>query len=430
MAVQGPSGRRGATRARSSAEKRDSVAIAVIGAGAPHAGLMAGALAYMYRHSKKTFDVFFTSGGGALIGLLFVAPKDRRRPDEALREVAEFGVDDRIYRAFPVGYKTFFRNSPFTDLFREWAKSYKLDVEPRPFPGERPPAGYDPQKQRRRRLYNDWVDFWFSALTPPTISSTSPGLCSHLPFLEAMVDFDRLNRQLSPSGFDFRNPVMVSLNPPVAVYLNYGWFYVNAYNLKTRSIQQFSNAMATGPRNSGQPEPVEPPQGFAGPLTPASIRAALSFPFIYPPQELNGALYCEGADVDPLNLPNVVNVVTRRSAGLPGSGKLPKVRVFLFDILGALEKEIMFSPRDLWEAYGLSILTPVVSLAKMSETIYQKTPGLPELIDVPFEIPRQRRERPLDWSYANTTALWDAGWEAGKKFLAEHGDTLPERVDD
>ncbi len=428
MAVQRPSTRRHATRA-SSSNKKDSVAIAVFGAGAPHAGLMAGALAYMYRYSKKTFDVFFTSGGGALISLLFVAPRDKKRPDEALREVAEFGVDDRIYQAFPVGYKTFFKNSQFTELFREWAESYKLHVEPRPFPGEDPPASYDPRQQRRRRLYNDWIDFWFSALTPPTIGPTSAGLCSHLPFLEAMVDFDRVNKQLSPSGFDFTIPVMVSLNPPIAVYLNYGWFYVNAYNLDTKSLQQFSNAM-TAPRGSGQPGPVEPPKGFAGPLTPAAIRAALSFPFIYPPHPVNGALYCEGADVDPLNLPDMVGVVRRRDAGMPSQGKLPTVRVFLFDILGALEKTIMFSPRNLWEAYGLSILTPVVSLAKMSETIYRKTPDRPELIDVPFAIPRQRRDRPLDWSYSNTTALWDAGWEAGKKFLAEHGDKLPDRVDD
>jgi hypothetical protein len=115
---------------------------------------------------------------------------------------------------------------------------------------------------------------------------------------------------------------------------------------------------------------------------------------------------------------------------MPEKQELPRVRVFLFDILGALEKTIMFSPRNLWEAYGLSILTPVVSLAKMSQAIYLKTPGMPELITVPFEIPKQRRDRPLDWSYSNTTALWDAGWEAGRKFLAEHGDELPDRERD
>src|SRR5689334_17560370 len=70
------------------------LAIAVLGAGAPHASLLAGALAYLYRYNK-TFDIFFTSGGGALVGLMFVAPhKNLGAADSALREVAEFGVAD------------------------------------------------------------------------------------------------------------------------------------------------------------------------------------------------------------------------------------------------------------------------------------------------------------------------------------------------
>jgi len=409
---------------------KDSVAVAVLGAGAPHAGLMAGALAYIYRKSKKTFDVFFTSGGGALIGLLFVASREKQA-DEALRQVAEFGVDDRIYQAFPVGYKTFFKNSRYTRLFREWADAHKLPVEPRPFPGEKVPVGYDPGTQRRRRLYNDLVEFWFSALTPPSFDRASPGLCSHLPFLEAMVDFDRVNQQLSPSGFDFTIPVVLPTEPPTTAYLNYGWFYVNAYNLDTKGIQQFSNAMSAIPPDRDQTDPLVPPATYAGSLTPAAIRAALSFPFVYPPTEVDGALYCEGAQVDPLNLPDVMAAVHRRPAGLPEKTSPPTIRVFLFDILGALERTIMFKPRSLWEAYGLSILTPVVSLAKKSEQIYrERGKGMPELISVPFEIPKLRRERPLDWSYSNTTALWDAGWEAGKRFIAEHGHQLPDRKRD
>jgi len=122
--------------------------------------------------------------------------------------------------------------------------------------------------------------------------------------------------------------------------------------------------------------------------------------------------------------------VHRRPAGMPEKTP-PTIRVFLFDILGALEQTIMFKPRSLWEAYGLSILTPVVSLAKKSEQIYrERGKGMPELISVPFEIPKLRRDRPLDWSYSNTTALWDAGWEAGKRFVAKHGDQLPDRERD
>ncbi len=391
-----------------------SVAVAVLGAGAPHASLMAGALAYIYRKTNKTFDIFFTSGGGSLIGLLFVAPK-RKHPDEALRDVAEFGVDDRIYRLFPVGYKTFFKNSRYTSLFHEWANRYKLEVEPRPFPGEPPPHDYDPKEQRRRRLYNDLIDFWFSALTPPALGPTSRGLCAHLPFLEEMVDFTRVNVGVGPSGLAMDVPVMVSVDPPVAIKLKLGWFYVNAYNLGSKQIEQFANPN----------------------LTPRKIKAALSFPLVYPPEEVDGAFYCEGADVDPLNLPSLKAAIGNEIPREAGSKEplrvenLPQVKVYLFDILGSLERDLMYTPRDLWDAYGLSLLTPVVSLAKRSRRIFElenpKGKGT-ELVAVKFAIPRKRRGGPLDWSYANTTAMWDAGWEAGREFIRAHGDELPERV--
>lgn len=404
------------------APKRD-IAVAVLGAGAPHASLMAGALAATY-HAGKTFDVFFTSGGGALMGLLFVAPRIKT-PIDALRDVAEFGVDERIYRLFPIGYKTFFKQSRFTRQVREWAEHFKVEVAPRPFPGHAAPPGYDPRQQRRRRLYNDVVDFWASVLTPPRLGPTSLGLCDHLPFLEDMVDFPTANRRLPPSGLDLSRPVPVLLPPApggerYVADLHPGWFYVNAYNLDAKELEQFQNKTA-----------ANTPTGSAGALTPAAIRAALSFPFIYPPQEINGARYCEGALIDPLNLPGVVDVVVNRATTrtTPTPEKIGTIRFFLFDILGALEEQLMSCPQSLWDAYGLSILTPVISLAKMSKKIFGKVPGSPELVRVDFTIPAKSRARPLDWSYANTTALWDEGWATGEKLVREHKRHLPDRQD-
>jgi hypothetical protein len=408
------------TRASRSAQRRN-IAVGVLGAGAPHAGLMAGALAYMYRHNK-TFDIFFTSGGGALIALLFVAPRKGKRADDALREVAEFGIDERIYRLFPVGYKTFFKQSWFTREFHEFAERLKLPVAPRPFPGQKPPPGYDPAKQDRRRLYNDVVDFWASALTPPRIGPTTLGLCAHLPFLEEMVDFDAVNRPVPPSGLDLEIKIPIIIGPlpngQVVVYdLHPGWFYVNAYNLDAKRIEQFSNTIPNRTTDAGS-------------LTPDAIRGALSFPFVYPPEMVNGHPYCEGALIDPLNLPGVTRVVTdRASEKIVDVDDAQEMRLYLFDILGSLERKLMYCPRSLWDAYGLSILTPVISLAKMSKRIYRlKNPKGPQLVPVKFRIPEQSRDRPLDWSYSNTTALWDAGWRAGKRFLDEYGDELPDRV--
>ena len=403
----------------------------VLGGGAPHASLMAGALAYIYQQ-KKTFDIFFTSGGGALIGLLFVAAKGKP-PDEALRDMVEFGIDERIYKLFPVGYKTFLKDSPYTQQFHDWANRLKLSVEPRPFPGKQPPEGYDPTEQRRRRFFNDVIDFWAAALTPPRIGPTNRGLCAHLPFLGDMVDFDLANRDKPPSGQDLSVKVWRTFDPPSYIELKLGWFYVNAYNLDRKGIEQFSNEEQD--------------------LCAEHIRAALSFPLVYPPEKVGNYRYCEGADVDPLNLPNIASVIDSevqeaagRKAGRaarkavieslqpqPGTPDAPALtlKIYLFDILGALEKELIYVPRDLWEAYGLSILTPVVSLAKMSKEIFKRNPdtkGL-ELIEVPFSIPAKRSQGPLDWSYTNTTALWDEGWKVGKKFIDKHGADLPDRVD-
>jgi NTE family protein len=420
MAVQARTGKgsRDSVRGGRAGEKPKPLTVAVFGAGAPHASLMAGALAYIYTKGK-TFDIFYTSGGGALIGLIFVAPKTHKRADEALREVAEFGVDERIYRLFPVGYKTFFKNSRFTQHFQDWARRYKLEVEPRPFPGQTPPAGYDAREQRRRRLFNDSVDLWASLLTPPTIGPTSLGICSALPFLEEMVDFERVNNLASPSGFKFDIPIVL---PDGSVYtLKPGWFYVNAYNLERKQLEQFSNAFRSL-------EDVERSETGAGALTPLAVRAALAFPFVYPPEKIREGLYCEGADIDPLNLPGVYTAVRDIPSKLK-SNEAADVQVYLFDILGSLEKDLMCGPRDLWDAYGLSIVTPVVSLAKMSKTIFCQNPKNLDPIVVPFKIPDKRRGRPLDWSYANTTAMFDAGWAAGKKFIDDHGDKLPKRVD-
>ena len=407
--------------------KPSRLAVGVLGAGAPNSPLMAGALAYMYREGK-TFDIFFTSGGGALIGLLFVAPGPGKRPDEALRDVVEFGIDERIYKAFPVGYKTFVKRGFFTEQIHGIADILKVDVKPRPFPGEAVPADYDAKSQQRKRFYNDLIDLWALAVTPPRIGPRSLGLCEPLPYLEELIDFRAANSAVSPSGLNLNIPIPITLPASgpgsglQSASLRFGWFYVNAYNLAQREIHYFSNS-----------DPKDAATGYAGSLTPEAIRAALSFPFIYPPQEIKGEPYCEGALVDPLNLPRAIPIIARMPEGtqllksLDPSGNVPEVTFYLFDILGSLETQLMYSPRDLWEAYGLSILTPVISLAKCSETIFTSNPSSPRLEKVSFKIPRASKDRPLEWTYRNMSALWDAGWEAGKTFVGQFRDHLPNR---
>src|SRR5215470_18599858 len=104
----------------------------VIGGGAPHSPLMAGAL-YALLEAGKKFRVVYTSGAGALVGLLYVAPVGGS-PTAALRRVVDLGVADHIYDVFPVGYKAFYKAGPWTRLFRQWAQASHIREYPIPSP--------------------------------------------------------------------------------------------------------------------------------------------------------------------------------------------------------------------------------------------------------------------------------------------------------
>ena len=82
----------------------------------------------------------------------------------------------------------------------------------------------------------------------------SKGLCAHQPFIEEIVDF----------------AVLSDIRPH---------FYLNAYNLSRREMTCWDKKD----------------------ITHKHCLAALSFPFIYPPYELNGDYYIEGAAIDTLN---------------------------------------------------------------------------------------------------------------------------------
>ena len=49
-------------------------AVVVLGGGAPNGAMTAGAMAAIY-DAKKTFTTIYTSGAGALVGMLYAAPR-------------------------------------------------------------------------------------------------------------------------------------------------------------------------------------------------------------------------------------------------------------------------------------------------------------------------------------------------------------------
>jgi hypothetical protein len=230
-----------------------------------------------------------------------------------------------------------------------------------------------------RRLYNDWIDFWFSAATPTTLNYFSEGLCAPLPFLEEWVNFHAL--QYFP-----------------------GDFYLNAYNVTDDSVDQFDKRT----------------------LTPLHFRAALASPFIYPPVAIGDKLYYEGADRKPLPYDNF------KKEKIQNFGDITFIAIM--DILGTLGKTLVRRPQNLWDAYLISIVTPIVSLAKRDLEGFR---GFLRIADgrneklrhecFDFRIPPDYAPYLLDWNHSNLCRLWDLGYEAGERFLADFKYCLPLR---
>lgn len=361
-----------ATRATSSGP----IDTVVMSGGAPHSPLMAGFL-YALLKRGKMFKTFHTSGAGALMALLTIAPRDAT-PEQALLRWSTVGVADMIYRWLPVNFKLFSKPGPYAPLFRRWAQYYKLPDQP---------AEQDTPADLRRRLHNDMVDLWFSALTPSTLSYWSKGLAAPFPFLEEVVDFGRFQQNLQNGTFK-------------------GRLFVNAYCITDNQMEIFGNNKIDAPH----------------------VRAALSLPFLYPPGEVDGKHYLEGAAQEPLNFRGL----TMNLGAVTHSTTPPTV--VLLDIMGQNPEWLIRVPRDLWDAYVISVVAPIVALAKKELLLFKYRhndgPGntrLIDLLEIDFEIPQAQISKVLEWRYSNLRDLFEMGRKEGDAFLNAHGARVPDR---
>jgi predicted acylesterase/phospholipase RssA len=251
-----------------------------------------------------------------------------------------------------------------------------------------------------KRLYNDWVDLVVAAVTPTTITPSSQALCSHYPFINESLDFKKLK--------DFR-----------------GKFYMNSYCIETGKTEQFSKDH----------------------IGPEHFCAALSYPFIYPPTKIGNRHYYEGAASDPLNLPRCHRLVCKNEIDF----------LVVVDLLGAYRKALIRTPRNLLDAYGISILLPVVAMADKDMTRFMsfhkerrrsaKRKAQARLsvshehdhggerhqhdYDVEaltFTVPPSDYPTMCDWSYSNMRRLWDIGYQGGVEFVEKHGHRLPDHA--
>jgi hypothetical protein len=159
------------------------------------------------------------------------------------------------------------------------------------------------------------------------------------------------------------------------------------------------------------------------PITANGIRAAFSMPFIYPPARINDDYYSEGADHQPINFRHAE---TRT--------EYPMV---LLDVLGELEDYLVRKPRDLWDSYVISIMTPVVALANLQIAEFKEDhPRCDEydvdewggdLLTVHWDVPPEAQPFVMDWSYSNLSTLFKVGQEAGRKFVEKYRNRLHDR---
>lgn len=348
----------------------------MLGGGAPTLTLQSGALAAFHKHGAK-FHAVSTAGAGMVIGLLYAAPR-HGDVQKALADTREMGVDDLLYDLLPVNFKVFFKPGAAAAGWRAYLNSLpRYDFGAMPF----------------GRLWSDWCSLAFSTMSPSDLAASSLGLCEHAPWIDEIVDFEKLRTAFKAE------------------------FYMNAYCIEDRRMRIFTKDE----------------------IGPAHFRAALAFPFIYPPYELDGKTYIEGSALDTLCFRGLLEYrkerLEREKADPDAVNTLaalePLRHVVIFDTLSS--DRIIRKPKNLYDAWVLSIMVPLVEIAKddveLFEYKYNRTwkgePGKGwnlELHKLDFEIPDAQWPRVLDWSYSNLKTLYDVGFAAGEKFCRDEAN--------
>lgn len=329
----------------------------ILSGGAPNLSLISGAL-HAFEEKGVKFDVISSAGAGAIAGLAWMSPKDSDA-SEALKNLVNLSMYDTIYRMFPVDYKLFGAPGPWSDLYRVFLQSI-------PWVGKIA----DQNQKEIQRLFSDWVLLLFSMFCPAGLTPYKKGLFANASFVSGIVDFEKI-REIGSE------------------------FYINAYNITDRRMEMFSKNEIGGDH----------------------FLASLSFPFLYPPHQMNGKFYFEGAARDCMNFKSLLE-------------KHPEIdTIVVFDTMDV--DKWMRTPRNLYDAWVLSIIVPLVAVAKDDMKIFEiehntGKDGKPirKLLKIPFEVPEDRLPHIMDWSGANLRSLFEVGREAGMKFYETYGKTF------
>jgi predicted acylesterase/phospholipase RssA len=332
---------------------QDSGVGIVVSGGAPTLHLAAGALCAFFE-KEVSFDVIGASGAGALPALLYMAPQ-KTDPVTALKRVVNLNIFDTIHRIIPNNFKVFFKYGPFSPLFWQLGRLIpRFDLRPEMRHANAP-----------QRLYNDLVDFALAAITPTTLTYWSKSVLNRVQVINDLVDWDAMKRHPKQ-------------------------FYLNTFNLKTLKLELFNKTT----------------------ISPERFYAALAMPWLYPPTEVGGVEFTEGASHDPSGL-----------EALYTSAEAQALRAIV--VLETIGPELWTDPEDLQEALELTIMDPIVTLAEnvaaltsLQDIVFNAGGArpVPQIYRLRFDLSSWERGKTLEWSYSNAMRLWDVGYQTAEAF--------------
>jgi hypothetical protein len=376
-----------------------------LGGGAPNLTLMSGALLALHRGGYKDFDIISMAGAGAVVGLAYLAPKGGLTPEQALANTVNLGISDEIYGMFPVNYKAFGKPGPSAEAFNDWWFSQ---------PAVRK-ATHQFEMTDMEKLWADWLLFVGAMMCPMDLSFFSKGISGHSRFIRELIDFKELKRK-----FRRRRGNAGTAVPRIEI---------NAFDIGAHKIRDF--------KSSEQSIDLE------------HLQAALSFPFIHAPKEIDGRQYYEGAAFQTLNDIDHAEGIDR------------------FIVLNPLKPNLIRAPDDLWDAYTQSIIMPVTAIAegqvkewkrprapsKPASWIYYRA-ALQQLMTIFMEalttgeslssnaklerlakqqwyfadlqVPDHRVDAALGWRRSSLKYLFDEGKKRGKELVKDLDDEKPD----
>jgi hypothetical protein len=165
-----------------------------------------------------------------------------------------------------------------------------------------------------------------------------------------------------------------------------------------------------------QPRPPSHADLEQGPDHPGARAGFTVFPFLYAPTEIDGEHYIEGAALDTLNF---TPFITDPETGVAPAGEVDTLVVL--DILG--EDRLIRKPRNLYDAWVRSIITPLVKISQTEQRLFELEHNRDPLTGAPLRqvlkvdlmagVPQDHWPQVLDWSAQHAVAVpvgYRAGW--------------------